>query len=104
MKKPKIFKIISIISGIFGLIIVFSEKIIFNLIKFLMDSNVNFLYGSDSSSVGIIGGADGPTSIYLASNKFSGSKLLAVIFFLISAICAVKYQNTKDRSGGKYEE
>lgn len=48
----------------------------------------------DSSSVGIIGGADGPTAIFITKNVFPWAKL-GLIALLLIVVSVVIYFNKK---------
>lgn len=52
---------------------------------------------SDSASIGIIGGADGPTAIFVSSPDISYGWLLPVFLFIAAAVCWV----LERRSGKK---
>ena len=80
MRKKKLNKIITVLTIISTLITIISASfkpllLIYIHIKFKMDTR-------DASAVGIIGGADGPTAIFLG-NK-SGFLLFTIVFALLS--------------------
>lgn len=82
MKKYKIYSSIALISG---LILVLASVLI-PIIKF---SN----YTAQNGSIGIIGGADGPTAVYLTSHLLGGhlpfTLILGVTLFLSGAFCLI---------------
>ena len=82
MKKIKIYSSIALISG---LVLVLASVLI-PIIKF---SN----YTAQNGSVGIIGGADGPTAIYLTSYLLDGNLLFTLILgltlFLSGGFCLI---------------
>ena len=106
MKRGKFLKTMAILSGIAGIIVLLSENIFINAVRIISKGNLNLtLHTGDVASVGIIGGADGPTSIFLASNGFTWMKeLLTVVCFIISIIFAVKYRKIKKNSGENNEQ
>jgi Na+-transporting methylmalonyl-CoA/oxaloacetate decarboxylase beta subunit len=59
-------------------------------LSFIFDSNLN-----DAASIGIIGGSDGPTSIYVGNPQ--SSYLITVIFTLLSIIGIVFLIITKKK-------
>jgi len=71
-----IFTIISLIVTLFNLTYSFLLPVYLSY-KFQIDL-------SEASSIGIIGGADGPTSIYLASQQ--SPRIVTLIFALLSII------------------
>lgn len=82
MKKERIYKAITI----FTLISVIVTLI--NLANsFLLPIYLSYKFQTDfreASSIGIIGGADGPTSIYLSSQQ--SPRIVTLIFALLSII------------------
>lgn len=103
MQKEKFLKTMAILSGIAGIIVFLSENIFINAVKIISKGNLT-LHSGDAASIGIIGGADGPTSIFLASNGFTWMKeLLTVVCFIISILFTVKYRKMKNNSGGNNE-
>ena len=82
MKKYKIYSSIALISG---LILVLASVLI-PIIKF---SN----YTAQNGSIGIIGGADGPTAVYLTSHLLGGhlpfTLILGVTLFLCGVFCLI---------------
>ena len=82
MKKYKIYSSIALISG---LLLVLASVLV-PIIKF---SN----YTAQNGSIGIIGGADGPTAIYLTSHLLDGNLLFTLILgltlFLSGAFCLI---------------
>jgi len=87
IKILKAIKVSTIIFGIFALI-----GIVFNVGMGLF---LRFQGLSQSTSVGIIGGADGPTAIYLASN--SGFPLFTIIATILTVIGILKYNSLKKK-------
>ncbi|WP_202708875.1 hypothetical protein [Sporosalibacterium faouarense] len=82
MKKDKMRKAVTILTIIAIVITVISVGINFLAPMYLSHKLVNEV--DKVSSVGIIGGADGPTAIYLTSQSFS--YISTVIFALLSIV------------------
>lgn len=77
-------KIIMVLTIVTSIITILSASWRFLMgLYFEYKFNININTG-DVSSVGIIGGADGPTSILLSGSPYSG--LIAVVFGLLSVI------------------
>ena len=76
MKKFKIYSSVCLISG---LLLVLASVLV-PIIKF---SN----YTAQNGSIGIIGGADGPTAIYLTSRLLGERLLFALILGLTLFLC-----------------
>ena len=74
--------IVQVLSGFF-LTLALSYKLI---IKFIIKIILNYNIPDSASSIGIIGGADGPTSIFIASTYFLWSDILRYIIIAFSAI------------------
>lgn len=96
-KKAKVYKYIMIVSGFFTVMTAISDFIIKQIIKLKL--NIDIPSGSSSSAVGIIGGADGPTTILLAENtSLSYKYVLLSIFLPVTIICFLffrKYSKSK---------
>ncbi|MTI47889.1 MAG: sodium ion-translocating decarboxylase subunit beta [Firmicutes bacterium] len=82
MKKDKMRKAVTILTIIAIVMTVISVGINFLAPMYLSHKLVNEV--DKVSSVGIIGGADGPTAIYLTSQSFS--YISTVIFALLSIV------------------
>lgn len=85
MKRSKIFKIAAFVSGFLALFTFFFP----HLLKLWLIWRFKLDFGSisgveEASSIGIIGGADGPTTIYLASSEPNLRVGLVVGFALLS--------------------
>lgn len=78
--KIKFFKIGMIVSGILTIIIAISDFIIEKFVKLVLKIDIS---SNNATSVGIIGGADGPTTIVLAENKPFLSKYIWMLIFLV---------------------
>lgn len=89
MKKEKILKITKICTIICALITLISFAGNSIMKHILMISN-----SKEASSIGIIGGADGPTTIFLAS---SGSHSIVGIFGILTIIGIVIYTYLKKK-------
>lgn len=76
-------KIISLITGIFGVLITVTS------IVFLIKLAIAFHEISSTESIGIIGGADGPTAIFIVSSGIAVYPLMAVIGLIIGIICII---------------
>jgi len=76
MKKFKIYSSISLISG---LLLVLASV----LVPIIKLSN----YTAQNGSIGIIGGADGPTAIYITSHLLGGRLILTLILGLTLFLC-----------------
>ena len=65
---------------------VMSDFIIMQIVKAIFKADIST---GDASSIGIIGGSDGPTAVFLAANNsFFQQKYLWMLFFLfISGVC-----------------
>ncbi len=80
MKKRKITKVVTIFTIIIGLMTIMRLGFDFLLpmyLSFKLNKDINH-----ASSIGIIGGADGPTSIFIASQP--SSHLITSIFALLA--------------------
>lgn len=78
--KIKFFKIGMIVSGILTIIIAISDFIIEKFVKLVLKIDIS---SNNATSVGIIGGADGPTTIVLAENQPFLSKYIWMLIFLV---------------------
>lgn len=61
----------------------------------LLMAYLSYKYGADfknAGSIGIIGGADGPTSIYLSGSPGPNSAVIFVLLAVIAAVLAVFYK------------
>ncbi len=85
MKKAKILKMIKICTIICAAITVvasFGDFILVHILNLMHNSEV--ISGTAGSSIGIIGGADGPTAIYITSG--SASPPYAIIFGILTIL------------------
>lgn len=78
--KIKFFKIGMIVSGILTIIIAISDFIIEKFVKLVLKIDIS---ANNATSVGIIGGADGPTTIVLSENQPFLSKYIWMLIFLV---------------------
>lgn len=78
----KFHKIVAIITIITTVITILSALYSYILPMYIINK-FNFSIG-DAASIGIIGGADGPTSIFVTGNHFTSAT--TIIFFIISII------------------
>lgn len=94
--KIKLLKGLTVISGIVTFILAFGDYILMGLLKLMLHVDVP---KGEAASVGIIGGADGPTAIFIAGTSPLGNKNLgALISFLVFAVCVFrlrKYKRTR---------
>lgn len=70
------------------------------LLLILLMLALSACFSQDAASIGIIGGADGPTSIYLAgkSDAQSGDlRSLAIILLLVLFVCVVLFRIRKTK-------
>ncbi len=75
MDKSAVFSIIAVICALVGIIMQFVDP-------FIPDANTN--------AIGIIGGADGPTSVYVAANvPYNYISLGLIVLGIVIAIMAV---------------
>lgn len=81
-KKARIAKYCMLMSGIITVIIGMSDFIMRQIIKLKLNTDIPLT----SSSIGIIGGADGPTAIFLADNNSLSSKWILLSIFLPATI------------------
>lgn len=94
--KVKIAKLGAIISGTLTLFFGLSDIIPKLIIKFIYGTSIDL---NDSSAIGIIGGADGPTAIFIGSNAFSGFKyILTLLFFIITIVCIIFWRKNDKRT------
>ncbi len=83
--KLKFLKVGMFVSGMLTIIIAMSDFILKQFIKLAFKVDIS---GNEAASIGIIGGADGPTSIFLAENQsFSNKYIWMLIFSGITGIC-----------------
>lgn len=83
--KIKFLKIGMIVSGILTIIIAISDFIIEKFVKLVLKIDIS---ANNATSVGIIGGADGPTTIVLAENQpFLSKYIWMLIFLVITLVC-----------------
>jgi len=78
--KKKLLKSGIVLSGLCALIAGFGDYITVRVIKYLYNTNVSV---NEASSIGIIGGADGPTHIFLGTSISASNKPLWVMLFLV---------------------
>lgn len=85
MNRSKILKTIMISTALMGGILAFSDF----LFKIYLKSRLNMDFSTrEASSVAIIGGADGPTAIFLTSSQHNLYKyILAILLFSVSGCC-----------------
>ena len=85
MKKSRFLKITMISTALMGGILTFSDF----LFKIYLKNRFNMEFSKrEASSVAIIGGADGPTAIFLAARPHSFYKyMLAILLFSVSGCC-----------------
>lgn len=82
LANTKFNKIVTIMTIITSLITILSALYIYLLPKYII--NKFDLNMGKAASIGIIGGADGPTSIFVTGNHFTSAT--TIIFFIISII------------------
>lgn len=81
--KANILNFIMLISGTLTILIAFSDIIINKFVEMRYDIVVN---SSEAQSIGIIGGADGPTVIFLTGTQGLNQKNMWMLAFLTIAI------------------
>lgn len=93
MKQKKVLKSIMITTGLLGLSVAFSDFIF----KIYLKNRLNMDFSTrEASSVAIIGGADGPTAIFLAARPHSFYKyILAILLFSVSIGCLLAIRRNK---------
>ena len=92
MNRSKILKIAAFISGFLALFTFFSPHLLKLWLTWRFNLDFESISGvEEASSIGIIGGADGPTAVYLTSSQpnlqiglAAGLGALAVLLFLVS--------------------
>lgn len=85
MCRSKIFKIAAYISGFLALFTFFSPHLLKLWLTWRFNLDFESISGvEEASSIGIIGGSDGPTTIYLASSEPYLRVGLVVGFTLLS--------------------
>ena len=82
MKKERLRKVVTVLTIIAIMITLISVGFHFLLPKYL-SCKYNIQAGN-ADSIGIIGGADGPTAIFVASGTSSSTYILTAIFALLS--------------------
>lgn len=83
--KIKYLKFGMIASGILTIMIAKSDFIIKKLIKLALKIDMS---GNEAASIAIIGGADGPTAIFLAGNQtFNYKYIWMSVFLAITVLC-----------------
>jgi Na+-transporting methylmalonyl-CoA/oxaloacetate decarboxylase beta subunit len=86
MRRPKIFKIAAFISGFLALFTFFSPHLMKLWLTWRFGQELGDTPGiKEATSIGIIGGADGPTSIYLSSSA-PGLRIGITGIFLITGL------------------
>ena len=83
MKKAKVLRIIAIISGVVSIVLALSPIIENLMIKHMIGQYAANL--NNASTIGIIGGTDGPTAIFVTQP----STFHLVLRYGITAICAM---------------
>ncbi|MBO5163125.1 MAG: hypothetical protein J6B75_01585 [Ruminococcus sp.] len=76
-------KVIGLIAGISGALLAVTS------IVFLIKFEIAFHEISSTESIGIIGGADGPTAVFLATSRIAVTPLMAVIGLIFGIICII---------------
>lgn len=76
-------KVIGLIAGISGALLAVTS------IVFLMNFAIAFHKISETESIGIIGGADGPTAVFLTSSGIAVPPLMAVIGLIVGTVCII---------------
>lgn len=79
----RIIMIITIVTSIITIVSVSWEFII----RMYLQYRFQITTDNNASSIGIIGGADGPTSIYLSGSPYSS--IITIIFALLSALAII---------------
>ena len=86
MKKPVLLRLIAVLSAAFALFLAFFDWVVTFLIQLITR---NPLQTDISGNAGIIGGADGPTAIYITSSPTHDIRYLLSAVFAIITILAV---------------
>ncbi|WP_250859825.1 sodium ion-translocating decarboxylase subunit beta [Oceanirhabdus seepicola] len=97
MKKQKILKISAYTSGAVTILM----SLVYIFFNFISPSLLSFSFTKEEkAAIGIIGGADGPTAIFLTSKASGGLSLgaLIIIFAIITAVLFLlsKYKKTNN--------
>lgn len=94
--KLKFLKVGMFVSGMITIIIAMSDLILKQFIKWAFKVDVS---GNEAASIGIIGGADGPTSILLTnSHSFPDKYIWMLIFSGITGVCFLLWRKASKLS------
>lgn len=99
MRKKLVYIGIAILTTISGSLVLYNMAI-----QYLVPLYVKYKYGiftKDASSVGIIGGSDGPTSIYLTNTEQQVSTPVFLILFILGLMYLFimrRKSNKKDKT------
>ncbi|MTI55618.1 hypothetical protein [Geosporobacter ferrireducens] len=78
--KIRLLKVGMFVSGALTIMLALSDFIIKQLIKLMLKADVEV---EGASSIGIIGGADGPTAVFIATNELFAFKYIWMLIFLV---------------------
>lgn len=92
VQKKKIWQLVCLLLAVWGVVKI-TPGIFGNLMCRCFSLKANF-FPSDASTVGIIGGADGPTAIFITGPGWS-SYVLPVLAIVIGVLGYVKLQKIK---------
>lgn len=94
MNNQKILKLSAYISGSITILM----TLLYSYIYFLLPKHSNLFFSkAEKEAIGIIGGADGPTAIFITTSTLRGISLggLIVIFTIITIVLLLLYRNKK---------
>lgn len=89
----KYLRIISIVSGVIGLFLMLYDALLKLVLKFSLGRSIS----GEAASIAIIGGADGPTAIYIASKNPEIFRYgVAILLLLVSVISNALIRKNKN--------
>ncbi|GAU79629.1 sodium ion-translocating decarboxylase subunit beta [Fusibacter sp. 3D3] len=87
-------KVVTVISGVFGTLLLMSNWLLKLVLLGAMHADVS---KHEAGSIGIIGGADGPTAIFIGTKSPEIVKyIIVVILYTITAIGIIKWRKGKE--------
>lgn len=93
-KKLKFLKIGTIICTVISCILIIFNFVLPWTIKLALLDKVN---SSDASAIGIIGGADGPTAIYITVGNRNAGYIFTGVFVVITLAGILLYRKLKNK-------
>ena len=89
----RLMKVITVISALLGTLLLISDWLLSLFFKSVLHLNSQV----EGASVGIIGGADGPTAIFISDNKVENGKyVIVLILYIITAIGIKNWRKEKN--------